>query len=74
MMEYKYTVDIEREYGSMHTIKTYRFVSFAEAFQWFVDKVDMLKNNCTVSWNITLYDIELSDVRAIVSEADFIER
>lgn len=73
-MEYKYTVDVDREYGSMHTIKTYRFVSFADAFCCFVDKVNMLKDYRTISWCITLYDIELSDIRAIVSEADFIER
>lgn len=72
MMEYKYTVDIDSEYGYMHTTKTYRFVSFADAFQCFVDKVNMLKEYHTVSWSITLYDIELANVRAIVNEDDFI--
>lgn len=72
-MEYKYTVDVERDYGSMQTIKTYRFVSFSDAFRCFVDKVNNLKDYRTILWNITLYDIDLSDVRAIVSEADFID-
>lgn len=70
-MTYKYHVDINCDYGSIETLKTYKFTNFDEAYKGFMANVEHMKSSAPIYWNVTLYDLELAEIKCTVSKDDF---
>lgn len=70
-MSYKYHVDVNTDYGSIETCKTYKFTNFDEAYKGFIDNVEHMKSSSPVYWTVSLYDIELAEIKCTVSKDDF---
>lgn len=70
-MSYKYHVDVNINYGSIETLKTYKFTNFDEAYKSFMVNVEHMKASTPVYWNVALYDLELAEIKCTVSQDDF---
>ena len=67
-MDYKFTVDVDIDYGSTHSTTTWRYVTFNHAFNCLVNNVNSLKG-ATSEWSVALYDLGLGERKVSIDSS-----
>lgn len=70
-MSYRYHVECTKDFGSMLSVRTYKYNQFSEAFERFVFDTNNRALDKTFNWSVVLYDMELCDIKFRVDNTDF---
>lgn len=73
MSEYRYNVDTTVTFGNCTTITSFGFDTVGAALRSFNEAIELRRRSHTEGqvWSVTLYDMELCDIRASISSTDF---
>ena len=71
-MEYKYHVDIHRDYGFRESTVTEKFYTFDSAYERFIEQVDSMRKFKTLNcWSVSIWDCDRFCSRLVVDSTDF---
>lgn len=70
-MSYRYHVECTKDFGSISSVRTYKYEQFSEAFERFVSEVNNKSLDKTVCWSVVLYDMDMCDIKCSVDSTDF---